>query len=389
MNISQEFSVQYNYKIEFTRDLFNSNNQILLKILHSDDSKKVVKAAFVIDDGVARCHPKIVENITRYFENIPSTELSATPLIVKGGEQAKNSTLEFDRTLSMINEAKIDRHSYLIAIGGGAVLDMAGFAASVGHRGIRHIRIPTTVLSQNDSGVGVKNGINYFGKKNFIGAFNPPVAVINDIEFLATLDNRNWRSGIAEAVKVALVKDRVFFSWLENNKNEVNNRELEVMQKLIFDCALLHSQHISQSNDPFEMGSSRPLDFGHWSAHKLEQLTNFEVKHGEAVAIGIALDVIYSQLSGLLDFHSCERILQLLGDYGFNLFHPMLLANDIISINPLLVNGLEEFREHLGGELTITLIDQIGSQVDVHEMDKKVIEQAANILKDKQSVHAY
>lgn len=389
MNISQRFTVNYRYNIEFTRDLFDQSNPILKTALSPNDSTKTTKAAFVVDKGVTDCHPELIAKINSYFENFPEIELAAIPLIVAGGEQTKNTTDEFNKTLNLINEAKIDRHSYLVAIGGGAVLDMAGFAASVGHRGIRHIRVPTTVLSQNDSGIGVKNGINYFGKKNFIGSFSPPAAVLNDITFLTTLDDRDWRSGVAEAIKVALIKDAQFFNWLEQNCTAINDRNLEVMQKLIYDCAQLHGHHIANGNDPFEMGSSRPLDFGHWSAHKLEQLSEFDLRHGEAVAIGIALDVIYSEKIGLLDSDSCERIIKLLGGFGFNLYHPLLLSPGGTSINPLLTRGLEEFREHLGGELTITLIDRIGHQIEVHDMDTEIIEQAANILKQKQELHAY
>ncbi len=389
MKISQNFSVSYSYNIQFTKDLFDPSNDTLHAVLTSSEQKQTVKVAFVIDQGLYDCHPTLIDKIENYIEKSEGIELIAPSLLVTGGEQTKNTTEEFDKTLTLINQAKIDRHSYLVAVGGGAVLDMVGFAAAVGHRGIRHIRIPTTALSQNDSGVGVKNGINYFGKKNFIGAFSPPVAVLNDISFLTTLDDRGWRSGIAEAVKVALIKDSEFFDWLENNTTPINNRDLDTMQKLIYTCALLHSRHISSGNDPFEMGSSRPLDFGHWSAHKLEQLTKFELRHGEAVAIGIALDVVYAQCIGLLKVDSCERILKLFGNFGFDLHHRQLLSKNASSINPQLIAGLEEFREHLGGELTITLINEIGKQFDVHEMSTDVIEQAALVLKQKQQLHAY
>jgi len=389
MKISQNFSVSYSYDVQFTKDLFDLNNEMLLEALSSDVQKQIIKVAFVIDKGLNDCHPLLIGRIENYIKRLDGIMLAAPPLVVKGGEQAKNTTEEFNKTLSLINQAKIDRHSYLVAIGGGAVLDMAGFAAAVSHRGIRHIRIPTTVLSQNDSGVGVKNGINYFGKKNFIGTFTPPVAVLNDISFLTTLNDRDWRSGIAEAVKVALIKDSKFFDWLENNTPQINNRDLDAMQKLICQCALLHSQHISSGNDPFELGSSRPLDFGHWSAHKLEQLTKFELKHGEAVAIGMALDVVYAQQIGLLDDDSHDRIIKLLGDFGFELFHSQLLDSNASAINSELIKGLEEFREHLGGELTITLIEGIGQQIEIHEMSAQVIEQAALILKQKRQLHAY
>jgi 3-dehydroquinate synthase len=281
------------------------------------------------------------------------------------------------RIVDAVNKYGIDRHSYLAAIGGGSLLDLAGFAAAISHRGIKHIRIPTTVLSQNDSGVGVKNGINFKGKKNFLGSFSPPVAVFNDDQFLTTLSVRDWRSGIAEAIKVALIKDADFFAWLEDHALQISNRDLEAMKYLIRKCADLHMEHI-RSGDPFETGSSRPLDFGHWSAHKLEQLTNFEVFHGEAVAMGIALDSMYSRLAGNLTEDEVNRIISLLLNMGFEISHPLMEVNEENS--PILL-GLQEFREHLGGRLTITLLTAIGKGKEVHEIDWKLVKEASGKLK--------
>ena len=140
-----------------------------------------------------------------------SCSSSGPPLFIEGGERAKNSSTHVAEIHSQIDRHHIDRHSYLIAVGGGALLDVAGFAAATAHRGVRHVRIPTTTLSQADSGVGVKNGINAFGKKNFIGTFAPPFAVINDFNLLATLEPRDKRAGYVEAVKVALHPRREIF----------------------------------------------------------------------------------------------------------------------------------------------------------------------------------
>ena len=297
-----------------------------------------------------------------------------------GGEQVKNAPQYLSQTLQAIDNNGIDRHSFVAAIGGGAFLDMVGYASAIAHRGVKHIRIPTTVLSQNDSGVGVKNGVNFFHKKNFLGTFAPPVAVFNDSHFLRTLSARDWRSGISEAVKVALIKDLTFFEWLENNAKALAERDEAVMQKQIVRCAELHLQHIS-SGDPFEMGSARPLDFGHWTAHKLEYLTNFEIRHGEAVAIGIALDAVYSFLKNNLTAEELERILKTLETLGFKIYHEVLAQNDKIN----LWKGLNEFREHLGGQLTITILQTLGKGIEVHEIDFELVKKAVDILKDRQN----
>ena len=374
--LQQAFSVNYQYRVHFTEQLFKQSNSVFRDFISEKQASAVEpKMLFVIDQGVAVHHPQLPQAIDAYFAD-SQAQVVGEKLLIAGGESAKNDEEHFNRIVDAINRHGIDRHSYVIAIGGGAVLDLAGYAAAVSHRGIKHIRIPTTVLSQNDSGVGVKNGINYRGKKNFLGTFAPPVAVFNDFKFLTTLDDRHWLSGISEAIKVALIKDSLFFRWLEENATALANRDMPAMQYLIRHCAKLHMEHIAGA-DPFELGSSRPLDFGHWSAHKLEQLSDFEVLHGEAVAIGIALDSIYSTLSGRLSADKSERIINLLIKLGLPITHELLGGN---SENGTILQGLQEFREHLGGRLTIMLLQDIGRGEEVHEMDSNLIEAAARSL---------
>ena len=379
-HLHQSFTIKYEYNVFFTSGLFAVENPLLNDFLLATKSGAVKKILFVVDKGVANTNPELIGQIKKYFTQYNSVQLIQDIIIVPGGEVVKNSTQYFEQVVQAVNTYGIDRHSYIVAIGGGAVLDMVGYAATVAHRGVKHIRIPSTVLSQNDSGIGVKNGINYFDKKNFLGTFAPPVAVFNDDTFLTTLSDRDWRSGISEAIKVALIKDREFFEWIEYNMVELGQRDLTVMNLLIWRCAKLHLEHISGA-DPFESGSSRPLDFGHWSAHKLEYLTNFEIRHGEAVAMGIALDTVYSHLSGRLSASDCQRIIQLLQQLGFKITHPLLQVDGADS--PILL-GLQEFREHLGGELTIMLLNEIGEGEEVHEIDNEILKQAGKLLLDMQ-----
>ena len=381
--ISQKFQVPFSYDVYFTNGLFKAGNSLLADLIGTKERSETVKTLVVIDEGVEASYPDLIKDITQCLNNHAlNANLVCPPLTVPGGEKVKNSTVHVEEILRAINKFGLDRHAYLIAIGGGSVLDMAGFAAAIAHRGVRHIRIPTTVLAQNDAGVGVKNGINHFGKKNFIGSFSPPFAVINDSAFLATLEDRDWRSGITEAVKVALIKDKDFFIKIKQNANALLKRDIDSMTSLIYQCAMLHLDHIA-SGDPFEKGSSRPLDFGHWSAHKLEQLTGYQLRHGEAVAIGIALDCVYSHLIGLLSPLALNEILTLLKDLKFKLFVPELLPNsDNKPLGNPLFQGLNEFREHLGGTLTIMLLNDIGEGVEVHDIDHEKMHQA--LLKLKQ-----
>ena len=374
--IEQKFNVSFDYKVYFTSALFNPSNTILDNFFKQKNTAQFQKIFFVIDQNVANAHAHLLEEISFYFKKYTTVQLIDDILITPGGEAAKNDLTLFDNIVKAVNLFNIDRHSYIAAIGGGSVLDVAGYAAAVSHRGIRHIRIPTTTLSQNDSGVGVKNSINYFNKKNFLGTFAPPVGVFNDDQFLPTQSERDWRSGISEAIKVALIKDTVFFNWIENNADQLVSRNLNTMNYLVRRCAELHLEHIA-GGDPFEMGSSRPLDFGHWSAHKLEQLSNFELLHGEAVVMGIALDTMYSSLSGRLPLEKAERVIKLLVRLGFEISHPLMQ----IEANSNILLGLNEFREHLGGRLTIMLLRDIGRGEEVHEIDTTLLIEASRQIK--------
>lgn len=377
--LQQQFSVQFAYKVFFTSRLFAPDNELFRNFLEAQGTGASKKLLFVVDEGVLAHHPKLAEEIRDYCSGLEGYSIVSELVVLPGGEGVKNDENFFYRIVDAVNRYGIDRHSYLVAIGGGSLLDLAGYAAAVSHRGIRLIRVPTTVLAQNDSGVGVKNGINYYGKKNFLGTFAPPAAVFNDFHFLTTLSEIDWRSGMAEAVKVALIKDRAFFEWLEEAAAALAARDLTAMRYLVEQCADLHMQHIG-GRDPFETGSSRPLDFGHWSAHKLEQLTDFTIRHGEAVALGIALDTAYSFVSGRLQEGDALRVLRLLQGLGFRVTHPFMEIDGAGS--PVLV-GLNEFREHLGGRLTIMLLRAIGRGEEVNELDTGLLQKASRWVRDQ------
>ena len=374
--IKQSFKVQYDYQLYFTSGLFALENSLFAKLISDYKEFEPVKLLFVLDDGVKNHHPKLIHQIKSYCDSNKDNLKNTDTIVVQGGEQVKNSDTAIETVLKAINENKICRHSFVVVIGGGAVIDMVGYAAAIAHRGVKLIRIPTTVLSQNDSAVGVKNSVNAFKKKNFLGTFAPPYAIINDSDFLETLEQRDWISGISEAIKVALIKDEEFFQYIANHASALKNREMEPMQYVIYKCAEMHMHHIAQGGDPFESGSSRPLDFGHWAAHKMEFMTNYELRHGEAVAKGIALDVTYAQLIGLITESDLHHILNVMVEIGFDLSLPVSTTNEIES----LLNGIEEFREHLGGQLTITLISGLGVKHDVHTIDMKVMAEAIGKL---------
>ncbi|MEX2397074.1 MAG: 3-dehydroquinate synthase, partial [Balneolales bacterium] len=275
--IKQNVQVTFNYQVAFTNGLFHPENSLLKDTLCPSPGSKA-KLLCIVDEGLIQHNPELLFDIEDYFNSQDNLHSVRSPLLVPGGEAVKNDNKHINEIQRLVHEYGIDRHSFILAIGGGAVIDMVGYAAAVAHRGVRLIRIPTSVLSQNDSAVGVKNGINAYGKKNFLGTFAPPYAVLNDFDFLTTLSDRDWGSGMSEAVKVALLKDPDFFDFLEESADKLRNRDMPAMQNLIYRCAELHLDHIANGGDPFEAGTSRPLDFGHWSAHKLEQLSDYEIR---------------------------------------------------------------------------------------------------------------
>lgn len=368
--IERTIQVSFRHQVHFTQGVFEPANPLLRDVMAEDGERARRKALVVLDESLAQARPQLIPAIEAYFQAHADTlDLVCPPMIIEGGERAKNSYFHVSEIQSQIEKHRVCRHSYVIIIGGGALLDVVGLAAATAHRGVRQIRVPTTTLSQDDSGVGVKNGINAFGKKNFIGTFAPPFAVINDYKFLESLSPRDKRAGYVEAVKVALIRDREFFEGIERDAVALRDFAPAAMQRLIYRCAELHVTHIATSGDPFEFGSARPLDFGHWAAHKLEQLSDYNLRHGEAVAIGIALDTIYSRSMGYIDAAATERVLALLETLGFELF-----ANELLHVDSagelVLMRGLEEFREHLGGQLTITLLRGLGQGFEAHEISR-------------------
>ena len=380
-DLDQQVTVTFHFPVRFTRGVLKPDNPLLREVMAQGADRARLLVA--IDAGAAAANPALVADVEAYCAaHDDALDLAAPPLLVPGGEVVKDGSSTVHEIRAAIDAHRIDRHSYVVVIGGGAVLDAVGYAAATAHRGVRLIRVPTTVLAQDDSAVGVKNGVNAFGKKNFVGAFAPPYAVLNDVDLLTTLSDRDWRAGLSEAVKVALLKDAEFFDWMEEHAGDLRERSLDAMARVVHRSAELHLTHIATGGDPFELGSSRPLDFGHWAAHRLEQLSHYDLRHGEAVAIGIALDSTYSRLIGRLDDADWLRVVGVFEALGLPIWTPYLETAGPDG-RPALLTGLQEFREHLGGRLTIMLLERIGSGFEVHDVDEAVLMEALDLLRSR------
>ena len=374
--IDVEFVVPQTHRLRFTTDVFGEDRDVLAAVLESSDGQ-AVRVQFWVDQHVADATPDLLDKINRFIDcNADRITRVGSVQFVPGGEDVKNDVHVIERMLKVFNAGELDRRSYVIAIGGGAVLDAVGFATAIAHRGLRLVRLPTTTLAQGDSGVGVKNGTNLFQKKNWMGAFAVPWAVINDAELLTTLSNRDFISGFSEAVKVSLLKDSAQFEEICQNAVQIRARNMEVALPVIKESAKMHLDHITQGGDPYEALEARPLDYGHWSAHKMEVMSGFALRHGEAVAIGVAIDTVYSSLVHGLDPSVPEKVLKCLMDLGFT------LTDGSLTDVETLFCGLEEFRQHLGGRLTLTMLRNIGDAIDVHQVQRdKMVEAIEYVMR--------
>jgi len=378
MIYEQHFKIEFSYPVIFTNDLFGKNSGQLLSVLPERHATIMI----FIDSGVAEHHPTLGDKIREWVErNTKIVTMAAEIQTVPGGEKAKNDPAILDNIIAAMVASGLCKHCYVIAIGGGSVLDVVGYAASVVHRGIRHIRMPTTVLAQNDAGLGVKNGVNRFGMKNLLGTFTTPAAVINDCDFLTTLSRRDWTSGIAEAIKVGIIKDETLLEFIDNHCQQLQERDARSMRVLIERCAILHLEHIKNNGDPFETGSSRPLDFGHWAGHRLEMLSENQLTHGQAVAIGIALDMFCARDLGLVTAGECEYCVSLLKKVGLPVWDELLKVRDEAG-NLQVLKGLEHFRQHLGGQLTVAMPDGLGRLTEINELPTDIITKSTNALED-------
>lgn len=368
-----EFAVPMRHRLRFTQDCFGDDFGIVLDLLEHAPSTPA-RVQVWIDGGLVDYDgslPSRIEGLLRAAHS--ETSLAGEIQVLTGGEEIKNDPRYVDRVMRAINDANLDRRSYVFAVGGGALLDTVGYAAAIAHRGIRLVRFPTSTLAQADSGVGVKNAVNWFGKKNWKGTFACPWAVINDTQLLEGLPDRDFRCGFSESVKVALLKCPSLFEYMVEHADSIADRDPVTSGQTIRQSVLLHLQHITRGGDPFEMLEARPLDFGHWSAHKLEALTDYGLRHGEAVSIGVALDTLYSHLRLGLEREVAEQTLDVLQRLHLPIYDAALSEETVF-------DGLEEFRQHLGGELTITLLTRLGEPRHVHEIDRGAMREAIATL---------
>lgn len=281
-------------------------------------------------------------------------------LTVPEGEGSK-SLEQMARLHTLLIRRGADRSALLVGLGGGVIGDLAGFAAATYLRGVRFVQAPTTLLAQIDSSIGGKVGINHPLGKNLIGAFHQPSVILADPELLLTLPEREWRSGLFEAVKYGIIASPRLFAFLEQERESILERQMDAMTRIIVECAAIKAQVVGQ--DEKESGLRMILNFGHTAGHALEAVCGYgKLRHGEAVGWGMLFAVRYAENRGMLAPRAAQRIRELVRALGLPRL-PRLRAEEIL-------NAMQQDKKRRGRSLRLVLPMRIG-KVTVLEVEDR------------------
>lgn len=324
--------------------------------------KKYIKSKQVLVVTNSTIAPFYLDTV---IENLSGFQIEVIEL--PDGEQYKNLehvNLIFDKLL----ESKFSRNATLIALGGGVVGDMCGFAAACYQRGVSFIQIPTTVLAQVDSSVGGKTGVNHSLGKNMIGAFYQPKCVIADMDVLDTLDDRQLVAGIAEIIKYGLIRDETFFRWLEENISALVARDKKALAFVIERSCINKAEIVAE--DEFESGVRAILNLGHTFGHAIETGVGYgEYLHGEAVAIGMCLAADLSRRLGWIEQSEVSRIVKLLELANLPVLPPKQMQVsefiDLMSVD----------KKNIDGEIRLILLKSIGEATLPINVDQSMLEE--------------
>lgn len=352
--------------IRFKRGCLSPAAPELAQMLMRREPSKPARAIPVVDSGLLLARPRLLQELGAYARahNISLCEEALLP----GGARARLGEDYAASLRERFHQASLDRHCHVLALGGGSLQDAAAFAAATYRRGLRLTRLPSTVLSQCATASAMRCGLDALGGKDILGCFAPPFGLLIDTELPETQDERSRRFGVAEALRAALVHDARFFEWLKDQPSP-----LERADELTRRAALLGLEHVLHGGDPFEHGQGRRLDFGGWAAPRLEQAG---LTHGEALAVGMALDTVLSTLLSGLHLAEAQQILQLLEHLGLPLWHEALERLD--------ETALEEYRRQQGGTLAVTLLRRPGGAMLASEVPYNALREAVKQLGQRQ-----
>ena len=281
------------YDIMITKD-FEGLKEAVLPF-----ASKEKKACIITDSNVVSLYGEAVKEVlAQAYERVEI-------FVIPAGEPNKNLE-EVKKAYEFLINQQFNRKDVLFALGGGVVGDMTGYIAATYLRGVDYIQIPTTLLSQNDSSIGGKTGVDFDGYKNMVGAFKMPRLVYMNLKTLETLDNRQYFSGFAEVMKHGIIKDAKFYSWLIENMYEICEKDLDVLEEMVYRSCSIKKAVVEK--DPLEKGDRMLLNFGHTIGHAIEKSKNFELLHGECVALGCVAAAYISWKKDMIDMDTYYEI---------------------------------------------------------------------------------
>ncbi len=354
--MSEQITVNYQNKPCYDIIIDNSFEGLSKKIKELGFEGR--KIAVITDTNVEKLYLK---ELTGLLSDASKTVISYA---IPAGEANKNLS-EVEKVYEVLIKNHFDRHDLLIALGGGVVGDMTGFIAATYLRGIAFVQVPTTLLSQTDSSIGGKTGVDFNGYKNMIGAFYMPRLVYMNIKTLDSLDGRQFASGFAEVMKHGLIKDQNFYEWLLDNIYEINDKEEDVLCEMIKRSCEIKKAVVEK--DPTEKGDRMLLNFGHTLGHAIEKAKNFELFHGECVALGAIAAAFISWKKGMISMEEYYEIR--------DMFVPFNLPISIEDLDPLEVIELAKSDKKADSDkIRFVLLKAIGKAVvsmDVTEDEMK------------------
>lgn len=355
--------VNYEGRPCYTIDLTNDFNH-LSNMFHSLDTTNH-KVCIVSDSTVA---PLYLEKVKEILKDCVKEVISFT---FPAGEQSKNLDVIYEIYDTLI-QAKFDRKDLLVALGGGVVGDMTGFAAATYLRGIRFVQIPTTLLSMVDSSIGGKTGVDFKAYKNMVGAFHQPSAVYMNLTVLKTLTEEQYRSGIGEIVKHALIRNVEYYQWLIDHSTQVMDRDLAAVKDMVYESLLIKKAVVEK--DPKELGERALLNFGHTLGHAIEKQMNFQMLHGDCVAVGIVCASYISYKRGHISLQELEGIKELLSTFTLPIHVDLKDTNAVIETTA-------SDKKMEAGKIKFILLERIGTAIiDTTVTKEEMLEAISNCL---------
>lgn len=376
--ISVKNGFDYSYDVLFTEeDIFSTDSLLLHDVIDRH------RCLVVVSETVNKLYGSKIADYFRHWSGNETFRILPLPI----SENIKN----IETVMRICKEGKrfgLDRKSLFIAIGGGVLMDTVGLASSIYMRKLNFVRIPTTLVGQVDAGIGLKTGVDFEGRKNFIGSFHPPICVLNDFRFLRTLNAEEIRNGLAEIVKMAIISDSELFSALETNSKRIVNcymsgSDTTFTQWINLTAARRMLEQL-QAN-PYEKELERLVDLGHTFSPFIEMYTRHSIKHGRAVAIDIAISTEIACLIGRIDTQLHDRILSMLAALGFNLHDVKAFEAE------RMWQSLDSIILRRGGKLNLVIPTGIGTAGflrEAEELEKDILKQAmANLCKFQSGGH--